>query len=183
MPVIAVAAAGEVEEETMQYAELCLSSTFRLQTRRLDPFPDPSYAFDPARGQYSSTLVLRDALDRRPEDAAKLLVLTDHDIFIPMLSFVYGQAQLGGRVAVLSVSRLRQEFYGFPPNRPLYLVRVRKEAMHELGHCFGLVHCSDPLCTMRLSTNLQQLDEKQAEFCGDCSLLVNDAIATTGGTT
>src|SRR5512146_421465 len=84
MSVIAVAAAGVVEEETMKYAEVCLSSAFRLQTRRLEPFPDPGYAFDTARGQFSSTLVMRDAIDRRPGDAVKLLVVTDHDIFIPM---------------------------------------------------------------------------------------------------
>lgn len=183
MAVIAVAAAGTVDEETMAYAEVCLSSVFGFETRRLDPFPDPAYAFDASRGQYSSTLVLRDSLSRRPDDAARLLVITDHDIFIPMLSFVYGQAQLNGPAAVLSVARLRQEFYGLPPNRALFLVRVRKEALHEVGHCLGLTHCGDPLCTMRLSTNLQQLDEKQAQFCDGCSGLLHDAIAATGGTT
>jgi archaemetzincin len=157
-----------------------LTSTFGMKTRRLEPFPDPEYAYDAARGQYSSTLVLRDALGRRPADASKLMVITDHDIFIPMLSFVYGQAQLNGPVAVLSLSRLRQEFYALPPNRPLFLLRVRKEALHEIGHCFGMTHCADPLCTMRLSTNLQQLDEKQAEFCDGCATLLREAVGVTG---
>ncbi len=179
MAVIAVAAAGPAEEEAIAYAEVCLSTTFGMETRRLGPFPDPEYAYDAARNQYSSTLVLREALDRRPADALKLMVITDHDIFIPMLSFVYGQAQLNGPAAVLSLSRLRQEFYGLPPNHALFLLRVRKEALHEIGHCFGLTHCSDPLCTMRLSTNLQLLDEKQAEFCGDCATLLRDAINTS----
>lgn len=180
MPVIAVAAAGAVDEEAVSYAELCLGAAFGVQTRRLAAFPDPEYAWDQPRGQYSSTLVLRDALGRRPADAAKLMVIVDHDIFIPMLSFVYGQAQLDGPVAVLSVTRLRQEFYGLTPNKPLFLVRVRKEVLHEAGHCFGMTHCSDPLCTMRLSTNLQQLDEKRADFCDGCSALLHDAVAGLG---
>ena len=183
MAVIAVAAAGAVDEEAMKYVEICLSSVFGFETRRLEAFPDPSYAYDPSRNQYSSTLVLRDALGRRPDDAVKMMVVTDRDIYIPMLSFVYGQAQLSGPAAVLSICRLRQEFYGLPQNHPLFLVRVRKEALHEAGHCFGLTHCTDPLCTMRLSTNLQQLDEKQTEFCDGCADLVRDAIAATGGMT
>ena len=180
MAVIAVAAAGTVDEEAMTYVELCLSSVFGFETRRLDALPEPDYAWDAARQQYSSTLVLREALGRRPDDAVKIMVVTDHDIYIPMLSFVYGQAQLNGPAAVLSICRLRQEFYGLPPNRALFLVRVRKEALHEAGHCFGLTHCTDPLCTMRLSTNLQQLDEKQTEFCDGCAGLVRDAVAATG---
>ncbi len=183
MTVIAVAAAGAVDEEALAFAEVCLASSFGIPTRRLEPFPDPLYAYDAARGQYSSTLVLRDAIDRRPADAVKLMVVTDRDIFIPMLSFVYGQAQLNGPIAVLSLSRLRQEFYGLTPNRPLFLLRVRKEALHEVGHCFGLTHCGDPLCTMRLSTNLQQLDQKQADFCDDCATLLRDALAAADGTT
>jgi archaemetzincin len=181
MPVIAVAAAGMVDEETISYAQVCLSAVFRIETRRLEPLPDPEYAYDAARSQYSSTLVLRNALDRRPADAVKLMVITDHDIYIPMLSFVYGQAQLNGPAAVLSVARLRQEFYGLPRNHPLFLVRVRKETLHEVGHCFGLTHCSDPLCTMRLSTNLQHLDEKRSDFCDGCATLVRDAVADIGG--
>ncbi len=180
MAVIAVAAAGAVDEEAVSYAQVCLGNVFGMETRRLAPFPDPEYAWDQVRGQYSSTLVLRDALGRKPADAAKLMVIMDHDIFIPMLSFVYGQAQLDGPVAVLSLTRLRQEFYGLSPNRPLFLVRVRKETLHEAGHCFGVTHCSDPLCTMRLSTNLQQLDEKRADFCDGCAALVRDAVAVGG---
>lgn len=180
MATIAVATAGEVDSEGAAYAEACLAAVLGVQTQRLGPFPDPGYAFDPARRQHSSTLMLRDALPRRPSDAIRLFVLTEADLFIPMLSFVYGQAQLSGPVAVLSFARLRQEFYSLPPNHPLFLLRVRKETLHEIGHTFGLTHCTDPLCTMSLSTNIHQLDLKQGAFCADCTVLVGEAVARAG---
>jgi archaemetzincin len=173
---IAVATAGAVEPEAADFAESCLASALGARTRRLDTLAEPEYAFDAARMQYSSTLMLRDALPRRPADAERMLVLTEKDIFIPMLSFVYGQAQLNGPVAVLSMARLRQEFYGLPPSRPLFLLRIRKEVMHEVGHTLGLTHCEDTLCAMALSTNLQQLDIKRGEYCDDCTVLVHDAL-------
>src|SRR5512140_527652 len=112
---IALTRAGPVDAEAAEYAAVCLETVFGVGIMPLDPFPEPSYAWDATRGQYSSTLVLRDAVGRMPADAIKLVVLTDVDIFIPMLSFVYGQAQLNGPAAVLSFARLRQEFYGLSP--------------------------------------------------------------------
>ncbi len=183
--IIALATAGPVDGEAAAYAEACVAGAFGAEPRRLAPLPDPHYAFDAERGQFSSTLILRDALARFPRGASKLLVLTERDLFIPMLSFVYGQAQLDGTVAVVSMARLRQEFYGLPPNRPLLLVRLRKEALHELGHAFGLTHCEDRLCTMSLSTTMQQLDAKGTDFCESCAVLLGEAAAVaareTGG--
>lgn len=179
---IAVTMAGEVDEEAAACAEASLNSLPGVTAARIAPFPAPSYAYDVSRKQYSSTLVLRDSIARLPAGPEKLLVLTEADIFIPMLSFVYGQAQLDGAAAVVSFARLRQEFYSLPPNRPLFLLRVRKETLHEIGHTFGLTHCHDPLCTMTLSTNVQQLDFKRAAFCGDCSLLLSESVGRSSGT-
>ena len=104
-----------------------------------------------------------------PADALKLLAVTGRDLFIPVLTFVFGQAQLGGRVAVVSLARLRQEFYGLAPNREILLERAVKEALHETGHTFGLVHCADRSCAMSLATNVRQIDVKQAAFCASCA--------------
>ncbi|MCA1732782.1 MAG: archaemetzincin family Zn-dependent metalloprotease [Acidobacteria bacterium] len=172
MDLIAVGTAGGVDPEGVDFAEASISSTLGIPTRRIDPFPEPDFAWDPTRRQHSSTLMLRDALSRRPADAFKIVILTEHDIFIPMLTFVYGQAQLGGPAAVVSFARLRQEFYGLPPDRPLYLERIGKESLHELGHTLGLTHCGDKLCTMSLSTTIQQLDFKRAAYCEACRLLL-----------
>ena len=177
---IALAEAGPVEPAAVGFAAARLFEALGFVTRALGPFPEPLFAYDPARGQYSSTLVLRDALARKPSECARLLVLTELDIFIPMLSFVYGQAQLGGPAAIMSLARLRPEFYGLPPDRDLLLERVAKEALHEVGHTLGLTHCDDPLCTMRLSTNIQQLDGKRGEYCPGCAVLLRETAAGIG---
>ncbi|MCA1733272.1 MAG: archaemetzincin family Zn-dependent metalloprotease [Acidobacteria bacterium] len=172
MDLIAISTAGKVDSEGTAFAEASLGSVLGVRTRRIEALPDTEDAWDPGRRQHSSTLFLREAVARRPADAFKIVVLTEYDIFIPMLTFVYGQAQLGGPAAVVSFARLRQEFYGLPPDRALFLERVGKESLHEVGHTLGLTHCGDRLCTMSLSTTVQQLDFKRAAYCEACRLLM-----------
>ena len=152
----------------------CVRETFDAETSILAPLSRPDYAWDPARRQHSSTHVLRELSRLYPDPHGKLLGVTEHDLFIPMLSFVYGQAQLGGRLALVSLARLRQEFYSLPGNGPLTLLRARKEVAHELGHAFGLVHCADRACPMSLSTNIHQLDLKGDAFCDACRSLLRE---------
>jgi archaemetzincin len=113
-----------------------------------------------------------------PDDALRVLGVTERDLFIPVLTFVFGHAQLGGRAAVVSLARLRQEFYGLEPNRQMLLDRARKEALHEAGHTFGLVHCPDRNCAMALSTRVQQIDEKRAAFCRVCTRQLSHGVVT-----
>jgi archaemetzincin len=146
----------KLESETVAPArEICL--------------PPADFAYDPGRGQYGSAPVLELLLRICPADALRLLAVTERDLFIPALTFVYGQAQLGGRVAVVSLARLRQEFYGLPPDREAFLRRALKEALHETGHLFGLRHCENAGCAMRLATNIRQIDLKSADFCALCA--------------
>jgi archaemetzincin len=170
---IAISTAGQVDSEGTAFAEASLSSALGVRTRRVEALLETEEAWDPGRRQHSSSLFLREAVARRPADAFKIVVLTEYDIFIPMLTFVYGQAQLGGPAAVVSFARLRQEFYGLPPDRPLFLERVGKESLHEVGHTLGLTHCGDRLCTMSLSTTVQQLDFKRSAYCQACRLLMD----------
>ncbi len=138
--------------------------------------PLPAYALDPARGQHGSGEILREVLARRETDASRVLAVTEADLFIPMLTFVFGQAQLGGIAAVVSLARLRQEIYGLPPDEAILLERAAKEALHELGHTFGLVHCSDPTCVASLSTSVRQIDTKNPGFCAGCSALLAEPL-------
>jgi len=173
---LGLGAAGTVDGEALDLAAASLAARIGLPVRRTPSFPAPTYAYDPRRRQFSSTLIMHHALARIPEGAEKLLVVTECDIFIPMLSFVFGQAQLDGPVAVLSLARLRQEFHGLPPNRSLFLVRVAKEAVHEVGHTFGLTHCPDRQCVMSLATNVAQLDAKGGDLCTGCAILMGETI-------
>jgi len=126
---------------------------------------DPSSTLDPARGQLDSTrliVALRNRYGVPVIGAARL------DLFIPVFSYVFGEAELGGRAAVFSIYRLREEFYGLPPNPTLLVERALRELLHELGHLAGLVHCHEPTCVMRPSHSVEQIDARDADYCEEC---------------
>lgn len=103
-----------------------------------------------------------------PDDGSRTLACTDVDLFIPILTFVFGEAQLGGRAAVVSTARLGG---GAPTLLP---ERMRKEASHEAGHLFGLLHCDEAFCVMSRSATLADVDRKNAELCADCGVRLAD---------
>jgi archaemetzincin len=92
--------------------------------------------------------------------------LVDHDLYVPGLNFVFGEASQ--KVAVISFTRLRQEFYHLPEDRGLFHRRALTEAVHELGHTYGLQHCKNPHCVMFFSNTLMDTDRKGPEFCTEC---------------
>ena len=126
------------------------------------------FAFDPSRGQYLSTAILQRMESLEPEKEMRLLGVTGLDLYIPVLTFVFGEAQLEGCRALVSFHRLREEFYGLPTNEQLLRTRLTKEAVHELGHTLGLRHCHDWQCVMASTHNVERLDVKEAEFCSVC---------------
>lgn len=174
MSVLAVVAIGLPDDEALASVEGIVAAAFGREVARLAPLPEPERAFDPARGQWSAPEMLKALLAARPASAERILGVTGRDLFIPVLSFVFGQAQMDGPTAVISLARLSQAFSGFPEDRPLLLQRARKEALHELGHTFGLVHCPDAACPMSLSTGVVQVDRKGEAFCASCAALVRE---------
>lgn len=128
-------------------------------------------AFDSSRGQYNSTLLLAELLYQYPFPDQKTIAVVDVDLYIPVLTFVFGEAQLCGQAAVVSTARLQTRFYGLPEDDDLLLVRLEKEVVHELGHTFGLYHCHQFECVMRSSTYVEEIDLKQAELCRGCKEL------------
>jgi archaemetzincin len=166
-----VGATPGTNSDALRVVEDCLFDTFGVPVRKIE-LPETDFAFDAKRRQYASTALLEMLARLRPRDARKLIGITEGDLYIPVLTFVFGHAQLGGRTALVSLARLRQEFYGLEPNREIFLERVRKEALHEAGHLFGLVHCTDPDCAMSLSTGVQQIDRKRAAYCASCAALL-----------
>ena len=140
--------------------------------RTLSPIPLPPESFEARRNQYYSTMILKQMLGNVPRDALKLLGVTDKDLCIPILTYVFGEAQVGGTAAVVSLARLRQEHYGLSPDRPLLLERLRKECLHELGHTFGLVHCPLRECVMHLSNTVVDVDTRGRDFCPGCNTVM-----------
>lgn len=154
-----------------------LESCLPVRVAGLKPIDAPPGALDARRGQWSAPALLETVLATLPDGIPKALGVTGADLFIPMLSFVYGQAQLKGRAGVVSVARLRQEYYGLPGNEALLVERARKEAVHEAGHLLGLVHCSSPGCVMRLSVQVGQIDLKGEAPCPSCAARLREVLA------
>ncbi|MFY9725471.1 MAG: archaemetzincin family Zn-dependent metalloprotease [Bryobacteraceae bacterium] len=163
-----VGATPDVDREALTMIRERAVSEFDAPVREIE-LPGLEFAYDAGRGQYGSIPVLEMLVRLCPSDALKVLGLTERDLFIPVLTFVFGHAQLGGRAAVVSLARLRQEFYGLAPNREVFLERAQKEALHECGHMFGLVHCPDGNCAMSLASGVRQIDFKRAAFCARCA--------------
>ena len=177
MSLLHLAPVGPAPEDVLDGIEGGLTRVLGLPTQRLGGLQVPASAYDAARGQWSSAEILRDLVRHLPEDDSKLLGVTERDLFVPVLSFVYGQAQLGGRVALVSIARLRPEFHGLPPEPTAVAGRALKEAVHEIGHTFGLVHCLDRRCPMSLSVGLADLDHKGAAPCPSCSALLEGSLS------
>lgn len=129
---------------------------------------DASLAFDSYRNQYNSSAFLSLLLKNYGNTETKILGVTNYDLFVPVLTYVFGEAQLSGRVAVVSCFRLRPELYGLPEDALLTESRLEKEAIHELGHTFGLIHCSDDRCVMHPSTYAEDIDLKETRLCINC---------------
>lgn len=146
-----------------------LSNAFELPVSiEESKYLDPAFAFDSYRNQFNSTSIITALLERFPEHSGKIIGITAVDLFVPVLTYVFGEAQLDGRVAVLSSFRLREELYGLDPNAKLEQIRLLKEAVHELGHTFGLIHCHTPECVMHSSTSAEEVDIKGKNFCEEC---------------
>lgn len=137
---------------------------------------DPELAFDSSRGQYNSTDLLAQLLDQTAGSDTSVLGIAGVDLFIPILTYVFGEAQLAGRAAVVSTYRLDPARYGLAANQRLLLDRLAKEAVHELGHTRGLVHCNQAVCVMRSSTYVEDIDLKSAQFCSACNLRIRAAV-------
>lgn len=161
---------GLIEDEVLKVLEQRLHQVLGWDIRRSAPLQMPTTAFNAVRQQYEALQVMRTVAEVIPADATRALGIMKEDISIPMLTFVFGQAQLHGQVALMSLARLRQEFYGLPENEELMMTRAVKEALHELGHTFGLVHCPTTSCVMTLANDIQHVDKKESEFCGGCAV-------------
>jgi len=142
-----------------------LAATVAVLSHRFDP----ELVFDSSRGQYHSTLLLEHLLAESTGSGARILGIAGVDLFIPILTYVFGEAQLAGRAAVVSTYRLDSARYGLPANHRHLLDRLAKESIHELGHTCGLIHCNQSACVMRSSTYVEDIDLKSAQFCSVCN--------------
>jgi archaemetzincin len=158
---------GGVDQKVMEFLKHDLTKVFNREAMIGKGMPEPDYAFNKKRNQYLSTAILKTLMEEKEYMVyEKVLGVVDHDLYVPELNFVFGEAGL--KAAVISITRLRQEFYRLPPDQGLFYKRALTEAVHELGHTYGLGHCRNPHCVMFFSNSLLDTDRKGPEFCPEC---------------
>ncbi|HUL17435.1 MAG TPA: archaemetzincin [Terriglobales bacterium] len=145
-----------------------LAGIFHVSCRVEPDQVEGEVAYDATRGQYYSTALLLQLATRNPDNNRHLVGISGVDLYVPILTFVFGEAQLAGNCAIVSLYRLREEFYGLPPSPELEQERLLKVTVHELGHTLGLRHCTDWRCVMASTHSAERMDIKSAEFCSIC---------------
>jgi archaemetzincin len=165
---------AHINISSLQSSSLQLSSSSSITTM------PPTHLFDKTRKQWISDNLLDWLLEtNEPDITTKVLAICDFDAYSDELNFVFGEAHLGGRVAAIYLPRLREEFYVHKSNKNnnnLFEQRVIKEAVHELGHTFGLRHCQISKCVMHFSNSLQDTDFKDDKFCERCNKILEGIL-------
>ncbi len=138
----------------------------------------PAEALDTKRGQYHATRILA-YLDASHRNAFRLLGVTNEDLFTPIMRYLFGEAMLPGKAALVSTYRLGNALpqSQHPNDYAVFVDRVVKEGIHELGHTFGLTHCQEPRCVMAASLDMTRIDAKSAQLCDYCSLMLKDGLS------
>lgn len=160
---------GYFEKELLGMVVEDVEREFSLPVKTREGYLDLSEFYDSPRRQYDGNRLILEIDARFGSDTQKTLGLFNVDLFIPILTYIFGQAFLNGRSGIASIYRLSNERYGIKHDEKVFIDRIRKEVIHELGHMFGLIHCRNAACVMRSSTYVEDIDQKSAELCTQCS--------------
>jgi archaemetzincin len=170
---------GKVDASLLRELRAAIPRSLHVACEILPFELDPTPCYHAERQQYHSSEILRrmQALVR-PQDW-RFLAIADVDLYIPILKYVFGEAQMGGPCAVVSAHRLHQEFYGLDRDDALLSQRLLKESVHELGHTLDLRHCQDYRCVMASSHSVEWIDLRESTLCDSCRSLVEVKLKTT----
>jgi archaemetzincin len=155
-------------KELLQRIILELRKILLVEIKIVDLNLDLNKAYSHDRRQYYSTQIIADALSLTDPLKGKVVILVDFDLYIPVFTYVFGEAQLNGKHSIVSLCRLHEEFYTGRTDEELLFERAVKEILHELGHNFGLLHCSNWDCVMHASADIEEVDIKGKVYCRDC---------------
>jgi archaemetzincin len=170
---------GHFEREFLEVISESILHEYGYSVAIEESHLDLTRFYDPARKQYDGNKLLKEIDTRHTAKSLKTVGIFRVDIFIPILTYIYGQAYLNGNSAIASLFRLNNERYGMPMDENLLLERFRKEVIHELGHTFGLKHCHVPACVMNSSTYVEDIDQKSAELCSKCRIEMEQSPVNT----
>jgi len=165
----------DADEALLERLGEALRQSFGYPTDILPLLDEQDLWLDPVRKQYHSTPILETLSLISPPEAVKVLALTKVDLFIPILTHVYGEAQLGGKACILSTYRFSEE-QALAAGTETFHCRLVKEAVHEVGHTFNLRHCGDSACVMHYCRSVSEVDRKSNQFCQYCTVILNDEM-------
>ena len=172
---ILISPVGELSIELIAAVAGEIKQVFGFSTETSPILKDLSFALDDNRNQYHSTAILDRLAADIPSHTVRVLAITQVDLFIPILTYVYGEAQLGGAACIVSTFRLNEGRSGLNIS-PKYIDRIVKEAIHELGHTFNLRHCPEHTCIMHHCRNEEDVDRKSDQLCRYCIIMLQDEI-------
>ncbi len=159
---------GQFDKDFLEKIAAAVKAEFGLDVAVEVNYKGLSKYYDPARRQYDGNELIRYIHSEYSSDTVKAIGLFRVDLFIPILTYIFGQAIFKGNAGIVSLYRLKNELYGLKRDNELLFERFRKEVIHELGHTFGLIHCLSPACVMRSSTYIEDVDQKKPHFCIKC---------------
>lgn len=164
---------GQFEDSFIETIAEDVAREFIAEVKTEEYHADLNAFYAPTRRQYDANKLIRFLEEQSQTKALKTICLCKVDLFIPILTFIFGQAVYNGKTGIASVYRLKNEPYGMKSDEDLVLDRFRKVVIHELGHTFGLIHCQVPSCVMRSSTYVEDLDQKKVHLCNHCRNAIN----------
>lgn len=170
---ITICPIGFVEKDIINTIADCIEMRCGIDCVVSSRMENPKYAYDEGRCQYDSKLILKNLIKCCPQDALRFMGVTHVDLFVPILKYVFGLSQVEGKCSIISIHRLRPQFYDELADPNLLKTRIEKTVLHELGHSLGLTHCRNRHCVMYSSTKIDHTDRKQPDFCPTCFELLN----------
>jgi archaemetzincin len=176
--VIAVQPLGGVRGDVVEVVAANLQAFFQISTQLLADHPVLNEAYDPHRGQYNCYPILKFLGTQKPKHAVRIVGVADVDLFVPILTHVFGEAEMGGHATVISTYRLDEDEQPVPPHC-LY-DRAAKIAVHELAHTFRLPHCREDGCIMNSFPVISHIDSMPVRFCRYCLTFLKDAYEALG---
>lgn len=177
---IVISPVGDLAPDLLGPLRAEITRIYRYPTEVLPLLDDLEFSFHPNRNQYHSTSILEQLALKAPAGAIKVLAVVEVDLFIPILTHVYGEAQLGGMACMVSTIRLNEGHSALNTQQPFF-GRIIKEAIHELGHTFRLRHCREHTCLMHYCRDERDVDRKSDQLCRYCKILLEDEIKRLAG--
>jgi archaemetzincin len=177
--IILISPVGDLGADLIDTIAAEIKRVFGFSTEVNTILQDLTFALDQNRNQHHSTMIIEQLAANTPSRALKVIAIAQVDLFIPILTHVYGEAQLGGTACIVSTFRLNEGRSGTNIS-PKYIERIVKETVHELGHTFKLRHCPEKTCIMHYCRNEEDVDRKSNELCRYCKVMLDDEIRRLG---